>query len=419
MHDIFTLSNGLRVVIEKIEYVNSVSFGLWVENGSRNENPTNNGISHFIEHMLFKGTHNRSAKDIAEAIENVGGQLNAFTSKETTCFYAKTLYNHLELSMDVISDMLFHSKLDEEDIEKEKGVVIEEINMNEDSPEDVLGDLHSKAIWGEDPISYPVLGTIDTVKSFHKKELREYINQYYIPENSVISICGKIDIIETKKLIEKFFGHWNSSQKKITCYSCPNILKNNFLKEKPIEQVHISLGMKGIALGDDDLYPMLLVNNVFGGGVASKLFQKVREELGLCYTIYSYNSSFNKTGTLNIYTGVSPQYVNLALEAINNEISEFCHKEIYDIDLDVSKEQLKGFYILGAESVSSKMFANGKSVLFLNKIITPKDMIEKIDNITMENVLQVMNRTFKHGILNSAFVGNHIDINKINDIISI
>lgn len=417
MYNIFKLNNGLRVVIEDIEYVNSVSVGLWIENGSRNENHINNGISHFIEHMMFKGTYKRTSKEIAESIENVGGQMNAFTGKETTCFYTKTLYNHLDLSLDVLSDMILNSRFDCEEIEKEKSVVIEEINMCEDSPEDVLNDLHSRAIWGDDPISYPVLGTINNVNSFTRDMIKNYMANYYVPENSVLSICGKINISEAKMIIEKYFGSWSSEKSLITNYSSPSILRNNLMREKKIEQIHLSLGLKGLEVGASELYPMLLANNAFGGGVSSNLFQKIREELGLCYTVYSFNSSFNNTGTLTIYTGVSPKYIYLAVEAILEELKKFSDRGAQDIKLDIAKEQLKGTYILGSESISSRMFSNGKSVLILNKVKTPEDIINEIDDITKEDIEAVINKTFKKGVYNSAFVGNGIDMNKINELI--
>lgn len=189
------------------------------------------------------------------------------------------------------------------------------------------------------------------------------------------------------------------------------------MRDKKIEQIHLSLGLKGLEVGAKDLYPMLLANNAFGGGVSSKLFQKIREELGLCYTVYSFNSSFNNTGALTIYTGVSPKYLYLAIEAILEEINKFSHNGANDIKLDIAKEQLKGTYILGSESVSSRMFANGKSVLILNKVKTPEDIINEIDSITREDIEDVINKTFKDGVYNSAFVGNGIDINKINKLI--
>lgn len=417
MYNIFTLNNGLRVVIENIDYVNSVCVGLWVENGSRNENEMNNGISHFIEHMFFKGTSNRSAKKIAEDIENVGGQINAFTGKEATCYYVKSLNTHLDLCLDVLSDMLFNSKFSSEDIEKEKGVVIEEVNMSEDSPEDVLFDLHSKAIWGDEPIAYPILGTIENIKGFNREKIVKYINTYYTPANSVISICGKVDMNTIEKIVEKYFGQWNNTSESVK-YSSPILVNDNLYKEKPIEQIHLSLGIPGVSIGHNDVYTLSLMNNIFGGVVSSHLFQRIREELGLCYNIYSFVSPFNNTGTVNIYTGVSQNTVYEAIEAIQEELEEFCKRGITENELYIAKEQLKGNYILGLESTSSRMFSNGKTYMMLNKINKQEDIINKIDSISLEKIENVMDSTFRKGIVNSAFVGNNLDMKKIKNMLS-
>jgi predicted Zn-dependent peptidase len=412
MYNLFKLKNGLRVVVENIEYVNSVSVGLWIENGSRNESKSNSGISHFIEHMLFKGTTDRTAKQIAEAIEDVGGQINAFTGKEATCFYIKALDTHLELSLDILSDMLFNSNFAEDEIEKEKGVIFEEINMSEDSPEDVLIDLHTKAIWNKDSISLPILGTMDTVKSFSRKMILDYIDSYYIPENSVISISGKFNMKNIEKLLEVYFGKWFTKNKNITKYSSPELLNQHFFRKKDIEQLHISLGIPGVEIGNEDTYALILLSNILGGGASSRLFQKIREELGLCYSIYSYISAFKNTGVVSIYAGLNPLYAEVAIDAIKEEVSKFAKLGIDNERLLKAKEQLKGSYILGLESTSSRMFSNGKSVMFLNRINTPKDVLRKINDIDMERVNSVMEKTFKKGIINSAYVGKEREMLK-------
>ncbi|MBC8062375.1 MAG: insulinase family protein [Clostridiaceae bacterium] len=409
MYNIFKLKNGLRVVVEDIDYVNSVSVGLWVENGSRNENEKNNGISHFIEHMLFKGTIKRTSKELAESIEDIGGQLNAFTSKEATCYYVKILDSYLELAVEVLSDMLFNSKFAVEDIEKEKGVVIEEINMSEDSPEDVLIDLQCKATWGEDSLSLPILGTTDTVKSFTQKDIKEYVESHYIPENSVISISGKFDMNSIEKLINKYFGHWESNNKKVTTYSNPEIINNVFYKKKSIEQLHLSLSFEGIKLGDDNIYSLLIINNILGGGASSILFQKIREEMGICYSIYSYISTYKNVGLINIYAGLNPNYAAEAIKVIKAEVEAYIKRGITEEKLSKAKEQVKGSYILGLESTSSRMFSNGKSVLFLNRVNEPKMVLEKINAVKMENIIEIMAKTFGKGILNATFVGDNVD----------
>ncbi|WP_017750597.1 M16 family metallopeptidase [Clostridium tyrobutyricum] len=417
MYNIIKLDNGLRLVVENIDHVNSISVGLWVENGSRNEGIYENGISHFIEHMFFKGTEKRNAFNIAECIEEVGGQINAFTGKEATCFYIKVLYSHLNLALDVISDMLFNSKFSPEDMEKEKGVIIEEINMSEDSPEDVLSDIHSKAIWGNDPISYPILGTKENVKSFTRKQVIDYLKRYYVPQNAVISISGKIDLCTIKEVVEQYFGQWKNNDEKAVQYSNPKFLKKHIFKKKDIEQLHLNLGIPGIESGNDDLYAELLISNILGGGASSILFQKIREEKSLCYSIYSYIASFNNTGVISIYTGLNPKHAYDAINIIQEEVFKLIKSGIGSQKLQKTKEQLKGNYILGIESTTSRMFNNGKSVLFLNKVNSPEDIMIKIDKINTDKLNEVMEKTFKRGILNSAFVGLDIDVDIVKGIL--
>ncbi len=408
MYKIITLDNGLRVVIEKIDYVNSISVGLWVKNGSRRESKEQNGISHFIEHMLFKGTKNRSAKVIAESIEEVGGQINAFTSKEVTCFYIKALDSYLELSLDVLSDMLLNSTFDEKDIEKEKSVILDEINLSEDTPEEVLQDLHSESVWGEDGLALPILGTPSTVSKFSSRELKEYLQSVYVPDNSILSISGKVDVEHTEKLVNKYFGAWSGEIKEGYLYSSPEINKIHMLKNKEIEQVHLSLGIPGLKAGDKDMYTLLLLNNYFGGGASSLLFQSLREDKGLCYSVYSYASAFINTGLVTIYAAVSPQLLEEATKNIQYELENFVVKSISEERLIKAKEQLKSHYILGLESTGSRMFSNGKSLLFLDKIQTPKQVLNKIDNIQIQDIIRVMNNTFGEGIYNSAMVGKDL-----------
>ncbi|GIM27793.1 peptidase M16 [Clostridium polyendosporum] len=414
MYNLYKLKNGLRVVTEYIEHVNSISVGLFVENGSRNEVVINSGISHFIEHMFFKGTKNRTAKQIAEDIENVGGQINAYTSKESTCYYIKTLNTHVDLCIEVLSDMLFNSNFNEEDIDKEKGVVIEEINMNGDSPEDVLADIHAKAAFGEDSLSYPILGFIDTVKSFNRAMILDYLKKHYTPNNCVLSICGKFDSKQLEDLVEKYFGNWCVGNEIRTEYTAP-ILKDNFLfTEKNIEQLHINLGLKGVQLGDEKGYSLILLNNILGGGASSILFQKIREELGLCYSVYSYMLSYKNIGLLNIYVGLSPVYGEKVVEVIKDELDKFIKTGISDDMLSKNKEKIKANYILGLESTSSRMFSNGKSVLFLNRINKPEDIILKIDDINYESISYIFEQCFKPGIVNGAFVGKNVEHKNIS-----
>lgn len=417
MFNLYTLDNGLRVVTEYIEHVNSISVGIMVQNGSRNESKDENGISHFIEHMFFKGTEKRSAKEIVQEIENIGGQINAYTSKETTCYYIKALNTHADLCLEVISDMLLNSKFDEEEIEKEKGVVIEEINMSQDNPEDVLDEIHSEAIFGNNSLAYPILGTPDRIRSFNRKKIKDYIRTHYTPYNSVLSICGKFDEKELRKLIEEYFGGWSKDDIYKPTYE-DIILKNDSKYcEKQIEQVHINLGLNGLPYANDKSYSLVLLNNIFGGGASSILFQKVREELGLCYTIYSYMQAYLGVGTMNIYTGLSNKYCDKAISVINEQLQKFAREGISNELLEINKEKIKANYILGLESTSSRMFANAKCFLLQNKIKTQEDVIDRINKIDQNDINYVLERCFKPGIISTAFVGQGVEAEKLNTIL--
>ena len=414
MYKLYTLKNGLKVVTEKNQWVNSVSVGIMVKNGSRNEEDDLNGISHFIEHMLFKGTENRTAKEIAEVIENVGGQINAYTSKEATCYYTKTLYTHLDLSLEVLSDMLFNSTFNEEELDKEKKVVIEEINMTEDSPEDVLYDLSSRITFGDSTLGNPILGTPEKVTSFTASNLKDYIYEKYTPYNSVISICGKFDDSELEELLEKYFSNWKCKDKYEPSYEKVILKKDSGIIDKNIEQLHVTLGINGLSAEDDRTYSLALLCNILGGGASSILFQKVREELGLCYTIYCYPQSFEKNGIVNIYTGLGKNYGEEALTVIDKELKLFSNNKITKDELEMAKEKVKGSYILGRESTSSKMFANAKTILFRNKIFKEEEVISIINKINLDEINSVLDETFGKGIINASYVGKNINKAKLD-----
>jgi len=417
MYNLYTLKNGLRIVTEKNESVKSVSVGVMIQNGSRNETLEMNGISHFIEHMFFKGTDKRKPKEIAASVENLGGQINAFTSKEATCYYVKNLYTHLDLSLEVLSDIILHSKFDPEDIEREKSVVVEEINMSNDNPEDALDDLHSKISFEDNPLARPILGTIDKVKSFTRENIKDFISKKYTPYNSVISVCGNFDDTELTSLIEKYFGEWKSDNIYVPTYENTIVHPGTAYLNKDIEQLHISLGLKGLPFGDDKGYALVLLSNIFGGGASSILFQKVREELGLCYNVYCYPQPYQGVGMFNIYTGLGKTYGEKALDVIIKELYKFSKASISSEVLAMNKEKIKATYILGLESTSSRMFSNAKSVLFKNKITTQDDVIKKVDKISPEDIEFVLENCFGGGIINSTYVGNGIDYENLDKVI--
>ncbi|MFZ5966536.1 MAG: M16 family metallopeptidase [Bacillota bacterium] len=400
------LSNGIRVVIEKIPYVRSVSVGIWVGIGSTNENFNNNGITHFIEHMLFKGTKSRTAKDIAESIDSLGGQLNAFTGKECTCYYTKTLDTHLPIALDVLTDMIFHSEFQPDEIEKEKGVVLEEISMYEDSPEDMAHDLLSKTVFNKHSLGMPILGTSHTVSSFTREVCLQYIEDNYSTENIVVSVAGNFEEQQLIDLLEEKFSSFHKTRAE-QCIKPqhPQFLQDSSTKHKDIEQLHICIGLEGISLGSKELYPMMVMNNIFGGSMSSRLFQSIREDKGLAYSVFSYPSSYKHTGLFTIYAGINPKQLDSVMTIINQEINDLKKIGLTVDELNKSKEQLKGSYILGLESTSSRMTAIGKSELLLNKIYSPKEVLDRIDSITLDEVHAVISKVFTTGKLSTALVG--------------
>ena len=289
----FVLKNGVRVVCEYIPYVRSVTLGIWVKTGSRNENVRNNGVSHFIEHMLFKGTDKRSAAEIAESIDNIGGQLNAFTGKECTCYYAKTLDEHLDIAMDVLSDMLTNSTFTKKDIALEKRVILEEIGMYEDSPEELVHDILSETVWDGSAIGYPILGTAKSLRGINQETIKEYMKDRYTPGNMVISVAGNFDESKLEDMLETYFNSGIPGDETENNVENVDFRPEVKVREKDTEQVHICIGFEGIKNGDDALYPLLAVNNIFGGGMSSRLFQKIREKKGLVYSIYSMMQDYS------------------------------------------------------------------------------------------------------------------------------
>lgn len=401
-----TLDNGVRIVCEKIPYVRSVSVGIWVGTGSRNETKENNGISHFIEHMLFKGTEKRTAKEIAESIDNIGGQINAFTGKECTCYYTKTLDSHIDIAVDVLADMFFHSRFSQKDIDVEKKVILEEIGMYEDSPEELVHDILSEAVWSGNSLGYPILGTQESLEHVTTGSIRDYISSCYTPQNSVISVAGNFDEEKLIALLTRYFSGWKIESRQESVFQPAQFGTDSRIREKETEQVHICVGFNGIEHGNDRLYSLLAVNNVFGGGMSSRLFQKIREEKGLVYSIYSYPSSYQNAGLFTIYAGMNPEHLGKVMELIGQEICEIRKARISLEELEKSKEQLKGNYILGLESTSSRMNSIGKSELLLGWIYTPEEVLHKIDAINMETVTEVIDRIFDINSVSYSAVGN-------------
>lgn len=388
----YTLSNGLRVVVEYIPTVRSVSFGIWVKTGSRNETPANNGISHFIEHMLFKGTSNRTAKDIADLFDGIGGNVNAFTSKEYTCYFAKVLDEHLPLAVDALSDMFFNSQLDEGELAKEKNVILEEISMYEDTPDDKVHDEASRASFGDHPLAYSILGLEDRLTAMNSDSLRGYMNDMYTLENTVISVAGNVEESKLLALLEKHFGGFTNSKPVVTGGEAPSFLGDYLFFKKKTEQNHLCISFPGCSITDSNIYAMILLNNALGGGMSSRLFQEIREKRGLAYSVYSYHTSYADTGLFTIYAGTAPKQTKEVLDLTMEQLNELSVKGLAEDELHRGKEQLKGSLILSLESTSSRMNRLGKNELMLGYHYTLDELLKRIDSVTMANLREVTER---------------------------
>lgn len=380
----YTCQNGVRIVLEQIPTVRSVAIGVWIGTGSRDENPKNNGISHFLEHMFFKGTTTRSARDIAESFDSIGGQVNAFTSKEYTCYYAKVLDTHASYALEVLADMFFHSTFEEEELKKERNVVLEEIKMYEDTPDDIVHDLLSKAVYENHPLGYPILGTEETLNTFTSDTLKNYIGERYTPENVVISIAGNIPETFIGE-VEKFFGTYERSSRTNTELKS-SFHSNRISRKKDTEQAHLCIGYNGLQVGHEDIYTLIILNNILGGSMSSRLFQEVREQRGLAYSIFSYHSAYQDSGIVTIYGGTGAKQLDVLYETIQETLDKLKQEGIADKELKNSKEQLKGGFMLGLESTNSRMSRNGKNELLLKRHRSLDEIIEQIDNVTMQGV---------------------------------
>ncbi|MEN2464524.1 pitrilysin family protein [Ornithinibacillus sp. JPR2-1] len=401
-----TSKNGLRIVLEKIPSVRSVTIGVWVLTGSRNENEINNGISHFLEHMFFKGTKTRTATDIAEAFDSIGGQVNAFTSKEYTCFYAKVLDTHKEHALEILADMFFNSSFDSDEMEREKKVVYEEIKMYEDTPDDIVHDLLARASYGRHPLGYSILGTEEHLKTFTPDTLREYISSHYTPENVVISVAGNVDV-EFISTVESYFGNYSSNATR-SMVTKPTFLSDTIERHKDTEQAHLCIGYNGLPVDSEDVYSLIILNNVLGGSMSSRLFQEVREKRGLAYSVFSYHSSFLDHGLLTIYAGTGKEQLPLLKDTIEQTVENLMEKGLTDKELRNSKEQLKGSLMLSLESTNSRMSRNGKNELLLNRHRTLDEMIQEIDAVSHESIKQVIELTFGSKAPSTALIAPKI-----------
>lgn len=399
-----TLPNGVRIVTETVPYVQSASVGIWVASGARDENPSISGISHFIEHMLFKGTDTRTAKQIADEFDSIGGQLNAFTEKEYTCYYAKVLSEHLAKGIDVLSDMFLNSLLDEQEIELEKNVVLEEIKRHEDTPDDLVHDLFAETVWSGHPLGNPIIGTRKSVERLTRDDLVEYMRTRYTPDCVIISAAGNLVHEELVEKIAELFGDLKGT-KPVATNTPPTFSCKNTIEKRSTEQVHFCIGAPGYSQLDDDKYALAIIDATLGGGMSSRLFQEIREKRGLVYAIGSYAAAYREGGLFTVYAGTSLDHLDEVVSLIKNEFTNVLTSNITPEELERSKNQVRGALVLSHESMSSRMIRMAKSEIYHNRLISVEEVISSILKVTHDDIARVADSIFREPSFPIAAIG--------------
>lgn len=389
------LPNGVRVVSESIPFVRSVSVGLWVDSGSRDEPANLNGISHFLEHMVFKGTERRSITDIARSLESVGGYLNAFTGKEHTCYYARALDEHLPLALDVTADLLLHATFPQKELEKEKGVVIEELRNVEDDPDDLIHDITEREVFGRHPLGMPVIGTERTVRAFRRDDLTAHRAQFYTPDRLVVAAAGRLEHDELVRLTEKALGALKPSRR-VALRAKPQRQRGREVRQaKPIQQAHLCLGTVGYSVHQRERFPLLVMNTLLGDGMSSRLFQSIRERRGFAYTVYSYANTMTDTGTFGVYAGLDASNVEKVRDLVWNELTALRTKPVPAAELRRTKDQLKGSMMLNLESIPNRMMRLGGSELSIGRLPSLETVLDSIDAVTSADIQRVAETLFR------------------------
>ncbi len=385
MTDTYILDNGIHLVMEYMPGYRSVSIGVWIRSGSAYETKENNGISHAIEHMLFKGTKRRDAAQMANEMTAIGGNMDAFTGKDCTCFYTKTLDIYASEAVDILGDMVCHSVFDEKELQKELGVICEEIEMYEDSPEDMVHEHLQKAVWQNHPLGFQISGDEEVVSSFTRDKILEFFHQFYVGENTVISVAGAFDKEQMIKLVETHFASMPKGERAVLPKK-PVFYPARWEKKKDIEQDHLCLAFQCCSLLDEERYVLTVANSIIGGSANSRLFMRIRDELGLTYTTYSYGSAYEQTGLFQVYAAMQPENTALVEKEIFKIFDDVVNTGITEEELSICKRQIQAELILGSESTYNRMSSIGRSILLKGMVTPLEEDIQKICSITCEQV---------------------------------
>jgi predicted Zn-dependent peptidase len=394
----------MRVVTENIPHLHSVSVGIWLNAGSRDEQENESGLTHFIEHMLFKGTEKRSALDIAKQLDAVGGMSNAFTSKENTCFHAKVLDTHLPLVVDILSDILLHSVVDEQEVEREREVILQEINMVEDTPDEYVHLLFNGTFWDGNPLARPIFGTVQTVESFTRELILGYLKRAYHPERMVVSAAGNVDHDHFVKLVEPPFKNIERNPHTFD-RAVPTTNSQVKLYPRDLEQVHLCFGTRGTSVMEEERYSCSILNVILGGSMSSRLFQEVRERRGLAYSIYSFLSSHTDVGMLGIYGAVRPNKIEETLELIREQFKQLKSDPISEAELRAAKEHIKGGMYLAAENSDNRMSRLAKNEIHFGRFVAYEEIEAGLERVTAADVQHLAQRVFQPEVMSLVLLG--------------
>ena len=400
------LPNGLTVITEEMQHLRSVSIGIWVKTGSRDEDPTWNGISHFVEHMVFKGTKNRSAEEIARQVDSIGGNMDAFTAKECICFNVKVLDEHLPVALDVLSDLVLNPVFDGQDLTRERGVILEEIKMDEDSPDYLVHEIFAQNFWKDHPLGKPILGTKDTVRRFERNPVLEFYGQRFGPGNLIICAAGNLKHGHFAALVAERFQQmkpvkngFHSPQPKIV----PRIIMRN---KKALEQVQICVGVPSHPLAHARRHASYILNTLLGGGMSSRLFQNIRERQGLAYAIYSDLNPYRDTGCLSVYAGTSRESAVKVVQSVVAEFAKLKSEEVPEEELRRSKDQLKGSLMLSLESSTSRMSNLARQAMYFDRFYSMDELLKNIEAVTAAEIKDLANQFFSSDSIAVTVLGN-------------
>jgi predicted Zn-dependent peptidase len=404
MHHKTVLKNGVRILSEKLEHFRSVSLGIWVNVGSREEKAQENGISHFIEHMIFKGTQSRNSLEIAKQLDAIGGLSNAFTGKETTCFHSRVLDKHFSSLAEILLDIFLNSAFDPVEMDRERQVILQEINMVEDTPDEQVHVLFNHLFWMKHPLGMSILGTGETVSGIDKESILHYIKKFYTPDRITIAAAGNIDHDVLLGYFQPLFESiepTHESHPRIV----PDIHGGVLCHYKETEQVHICLGGKAPHLSSDRRFAGAILNTILGGSMSSRLFQEIREKRGLAYSVYSFLSGYIDTGLLGVYVGTDPKEVNSVLGLVNREIKRILKGELSESDLAEAREHLIGGILLGAESPDSRMMRLAKNEYVFGRYVDFDEMVAKLEKVTIEDMIAIAKETFRDQAVSLVVLG--------------